>query len=284
MQDPLKKIIALQTKAAQKNANHLPLWSEEKRAAPNEIVRSALFNARNKNLKREYLKKVEIAIIGDGSIKYTGEELRQDDETVWLQILHLAREYPLEDIIEFSAYSMLKSLGWPTTVFYYKKLEDSLNRMSATNLVIESERLGKACGVSIIRKYEKSDNGNFWRVWIEKEMKCLFDGNFYTITEWKQRLKLPVGIATWLHAYLASHKRPFAIKIDTIIVAAGLTVKQKFHATALIKTGLNELVKVGFLKKYKIQDEKIFVKRITDTDNEKDTEDGEYWITVDNLP
>ena len=157
MQDPLIKIIALQKKAAEKNEIRLPNWSDDKRGAPNEVVRSALFNARNKNLKREYLKKVEIAIIGDGSIKYTGKELRQDDETVWLQILQLAREYPLEDIIEFSAYSMLKSLGWPTTVFYYKKLEDSLNRMSATNLVIESERLGKACGVSIIRIESESD-------------------------------------------------------------------------------------------------------------------------------
>ena len=86
MQDPLKKIIALQEKAAEKSDNRLPIWNDDKRGAPNEIVRSALFNARNKNQKRGYLKNIEIAIIGDGSIKYTGEELRQDDETVWLQI------------------------------------------------------------------------------------------------------------------------------------------------------------------------------------------------------
>ena len=284
MSDPLKKIIALQKKIIQKNENHLPRWNNNNRAAPNEIVRSALFNARNKNQQREYLKKAEIALIGNGSIKYTGEELRQDDETVWLQILHLAREHPLAEIIEFTAYSFLKSLNWPTTAFYYQKLEDCLNRMATTTLIIESERLGKACGVSIIRKYEKSDNGNLWRVWIEKEMKCLFDDSCYTLTEWEQRLSLPVGIATWLHAYIASHKKPHAVKIETIIAAAGLTVKQKFHATALIKSGLNELLKVGFLKKYKIKDEKIFVKRITDTDNEKDKEDGEGWVTIKNLP
>jgi hypothetical protein len=233
----------------------------KKRAAPNEIVRSALFNARNKNQKRQYFKQAEIALIGNGSIKYTGEELRQDDETVWLQILHLAKEHSLECIIEFSAYSMLKSLGWPTTAFYYKKLEESLNRMSATNLIIESKRLGKACGVSIIRKYEKSDNGNLWRVWIEKEMKLLFEGDFYTLTEWGQRLTLPTGLATWLHAYLASHKEPFPIKIETILLGSGLTTKAKYHAKAMVVESLNELKEAGFLKSWEMSGDLVAVVR-----------------------
>ncbi len=244
----------------------LPQWNEASRAAPNEIVRSALFNARNKKQQRAYLKQAEIAVIGNGCIKYTGEELRQDDETVWLQILHLAKEKPLEDIIEFTAYSILKSLGWPTTAFYYKKLEESLNRMSATNVVIESERLGKACGVSIIRKYEKSGDGTLWRVWIEKEMKYLFDGNFYTLTEWEQRLSLPIGIATWLHAYLASHRKPYDIKIETIVHGAGLTMAEKKHSTEQIKKALASLEKVGFLKSWKIENGKVSVQRANEQD------------------
>ena len=244
----------------------LPQWNEASRAAPNEIVRSALFNARNKNQQRTYLKQAEIAVIGNGCIKYTGEELRQDDETVWLQILHLAKEKPLEDIIEFTAYSILNSLGWPVTAFYYKRLEDILNRMSATNVVIESQRLGKAIAVSIIRKYEKSNDGKTWRVWIEKEMKCLFDGNFYTITEWEQRLSLPIGIATWLHAYLASHRKPYDIKIETIALGAGLTMSEKKHVTEIIKKGLANLVEVGFLKSWKIEDGKVSVERVSDSE------------------
>jgi TrfA protein len=257
-----KKLKQLQVIAEKKKGSALlPQWADANRAAPNEIVRSALFNARNKNHKRTYLKQAEIAVIGNGYIKYTGEELRQDDETVWLQILHFAKEKPLEDIIEFTAYSILKSMGWPTTAFYYKKLEDSLNRMSATNVVIESERLGKACGVSIIRKYEKSGDGTLWRVWIEREMKHLFDGNFYTLTEWEQRLALPTGLATWLHAYLASHKKPYDIKIETIVHGSGLTTVEKKHATEKIKNALKNLEAVGFLKSWKIEDGKISVQR-----------------------
>jgi hypothetical protein len=264
MPSPVDKIKALQKKSIERNGVFLPKWDAANRAAPNEIVRSALFNARNKTKKREYFKQTEIALIGNGSIKYTGEELRQDDETVWLQVLHLAREHPLEDLIEFSAYSILKSLDWPTTVFYYKKLEECLNRMAATNVIIESKRLGKSCAVSIIRKYEKSDDGKMWRVWIEKEMKSLFDGNCYTISEWEQRLALPVGIATWLHAYLASHKNPYDIKIETIMLGAGLTMSEKKHATEQIKKALKGLEDVGFLKSWKIEIGKICVQRTSD--------------------
>ena len=55
----------------------LPLWSEALRGLPNEIVRSALFNARNRNHPRSYFEESEIAVIGGGRITYTGKELRQ---------------------------------------------------------------------------------------------------------------------------------------------------------------------------------------------------------------
>lgn len=67
--NPSDKIKSLQRRAAEKNESFLPHWQEDNRAAPNEIVRSALFNARNKNQKRTYFKQAEIALIGNGSIK-----------------------------------------------------------------------------------------------------------------------------------------------------------------------------------------------------------------------
>src|SRR5471030_2296788 len=54
----------------------LPFWREQFRALPNEIFRSALFNARNKTQAREYMRDRDIFVIGSGSITYTGEELR----------------------------------------------------------------------------------------------------------------------------------------------------------------------------------------------------------------
>ena len=73
----------------------LPLWPEGIRCAPNEFLRSALFNARNRNQRRRYLRQETLAIIGSGRITYTGEELRQDDATVWLQLIQMARDTTL---------------------------------------------------------------------------------------------------------------------------------------------------------------------------------------------
>lgn len=47
--------------------DQLPLWPEEVRCAPNEFLRSALFNARNRNQKRRYLRQETLAIIGKGA-------------------------------------------------------------------------------------------------------------------------------------------------------------------------------------------------------------------------
>jgi len=91
----------------------LPFWAEQFRALPSEIFRSALFNARNKTKAREHMKDREIVVIGPGTITYTGEELRQDDETVWLQLIQLAKTQPLGRPIQFTANSFLKAIDWP---------------------------------------------------------------------------------------------------------------------------------------------------------------------------
>lgn len=100
----------------------LPLWAEALRCLPNEIAHSALFNAKNRRQPREYLENCEIAVIGDGRITFTGRELRQDDETVWLQLVHLAKERPLGNLVEFTPYSLCKAIGWSIDGRSYKRL------------------------------------------------------------------------------------------------------------------------------------------------------------------
>jgi hypothetical protein len=92
-------------KPAAASVVRLPFWPESQRSAPNEIVRSALFNARNRKQPRQYLSNADIYVVGDGKITYTGEELRQDDETVWLHLIHLARNVPAGELIEFSPHA-----------------------------------------------------------------------------------------------------------------------------------------------------------------------------------
>ena len=70
---------------------HLPFWPEDKRGTPNCFLRSALFSAIYGNAERKYLKNVLLAVQGDVSITYTGEQLSQSDLDVVMAALHLAR-------------------------------------------------------------------------------------------------------------------------------------------------------------------------------------------------
>ncbi|MBP0588700.1 replication initiator protein A [Paraburkholderia sp. LEh10] len=257
----------------------LPFWPAKFRALPNEVFRSALFNARNKSRKREYLKEREIYVIGDGRITYTGEELRQDDETVWLQLIQLAKCQPLGENVRFTARSFLLAIGWPVKSQSYTRLRDCLTRMQATSLQVIVKRLddsnekgeedGKA--MSMIPAFEWRDPRTGaplkqYRVQLASQLVDLYGGKgYFTRVEWAQRLDLPPGLATWLHGYFASHEVPFPIKLGTIKAGAGLTTTTQKHLRELAKAALNELKRVRFLKDWSLSpDDLVKVERLHD--------------------
>jgi hypothetical protein len=237
------------------NVVQLPLWRDDKRGVPNELVRSALFTVRNRRAKRRHYEDEPIVMIGDGRITYRGIELRQDDEDVWLQILHLARLQPLGECVQFSAYSMLKTLGWAPTGPNYTRLRECLSRMQATALGVYSKRLQEGVSVSLIRKFEWQDaNGSSldrWQVWIEPEMKTLFGGVYYSQLEWEQRKRLG-PLSKYLHGLYASHERPFPLKVETLHKGSGSDTKLLKHFKEKLIEALNQLVAIGFLADWKI--------------------------------
>ncbi len=143
MNDPIGKARELAARQRQKTAasatvsdkpagEQLPLWSEALRGVPNELVRSSLFSARDKREPRRSFRGEDLVVLGDGRINYRGEELRQDDETVWLHVLHLARLHPLGESVEFTPHAFLKAIGWGTSAKEYTRLREHLSRMQAT--------------------------------------------------------------------------------------------------------------------------------------------------------
>lgn len=245
--------------------NSIPYWTAQFRGIPNEIVRSALFCAKNRNKPRQYLKQAQVSIIGGGTIRFTGEELRQDDQLVWLQLLHVARNHELGNTIRFTPYSFCKSLRWSACGRSYTRLKLSLSRMQATSLSIYSNRLKEGVSLSMIPYFKWSDDqGNSLReyeVRVAKELFILFGQVYYTRIQWEQRLTLPDGLATWLHAYYASHSAPFPLKISTLKSGAGLTTTNKSSLRQNIEIALNHLVRVNFLATWEIHGELVHVQR-----------------------
>lgn len=244
----------------------LPLWPEAIRSLPNEIVRSALFNAKNRKQKREMLRQATIAVVGEGRITYTGDELRQDDETVWLQLIHQAKEQRLGEMIEFTPYSFCKAIHWPIKGQSYDRLREVLTRLQATALSVYSKRLGEGVSLSMIPFFawkDETSGGSLprWRLRVAPELVVLFGDMHFTRLEWEQRLALPDGLATWLHGYLASHKNPYPIKLETICRGAGLSDDTKSDLKKTITRALEALKKVGFLDNYEIVNGLVMVER-----------------------
>ena len=204
----------------------LPLWPNFIRALPNALARSALFNISNKAGKRNYYQQELIASVSGVTISYTGQELRQRDEDVFLQLLHLARNKPLGEWVDFTAYSLVKALGWSVNSRSYNDLRDILNRLSATSIIVMFNDGKDGYSGSLVRKFIWcTDSGEKlvkWRVYFEPEIIALFAPTGYTHIYWELRLSLP-PLAKWLHSFYSTHEIPFDYKLQTLWKLCGST-------------------------------------------------------------
>lgn len=241
--------------------------SNLQRILPNEIIRSALFNARNRKQKREYLRSVEIAVIGGGRITYRGEELRQDDAAVWMHLIHLAKDIPIGELIAFTPYSFCKAIGWGIGGEKYKRLQECLSRMQATALAVRSQRIdgvwgGESMSMIPYFKWKEGDETLAkYEVKLAPQLVELFGDVHYTRIIWEQRLALPDGLATWLHTYFSSHRKPFPITIEAVMKGAGMSFDRVRKARETIAKALTQLVEVQFLTSWEIAGEFIHVVR-----------------------
>lgn len=233
----------------------LPIWGNEHRGLPNAFARSALFNVANaRKGARENFKRRPIAAQGGISITYTGEELRQDDEDVFLQILHIARMQPLGSQVQFTAYSMLTELGWTKNTASYARLVDCLDRLKASALAVtvDSDTGGKLNYTgSLIRSFKWREDAQAtpmreWHVLLEKEIVAFFGPTAYTRLDWKLRLKLP-PLAKWLHSFYHSHQSPFPMKVETLYKLTGSEIAQLRQFRYKLKQALALLVERQFL-------------------------------------
>lgn len=248
----------------------LPFWPADARALPNELLRSALFNARNKTVPRRHWRateRAEIAVVGDGVIEYVGEELRQIDEKVWLQLIHLARGQSPGQPVEFVAAHFCDAIGWPLCKSSYDQLRTCLSRMQAASLTVASKRLGKGVSLSMIPRFAYENvmtkqRLQRWVVTVAPELVQLFGGQHFSWIEWQQRLALPDGIATWLHGFFSTHRDPMPVAVEELARGAGLSSPNARTKSDSIRRGLIELVEIGFLASFRVSKGMVYVERM----------------------
>lgn len=237
----------------------LPLWPEPKRGTPNSFIRSALFAA-IQSKDRVFLKEATLASQRGISVKFTGEQLNQEDLSVWETLAHLARQHPLGCMCEFTAHGLLKSLGQHTGLSQHKQLHSTIIRLTACAVEITHE--GKTYFGPLVKSGLKDELTSHYRIELNRELIRLFGDNQWTALDWQQRQQLRGKLlAQALHAFYSSHRQPFPIKLDTLRGYVGSRNIQRAGFKVKLRTALEELVSIGFLASYDITGDAVTVVR-----------------------
>jgi hypothetical protein len=250
----------------------IPLWSEEHRPVLHDLVRSALFTCGQKDARMD-LKAKPIYALEHIRITYTGEELRQRDYDVYLQILHLSRGVTVDsrqEWVEFDARALIKLLRWTQNSRSLLELRETIRRLTACALEVTRARTKTSVpvvyGGPLLLKYAGAQEGSFdevtsWKVQINTEVAAQLKPGDYTRIDWHIRSQLS-PLEKWLHAFYSTNQNPYPMKVETIHKLCGSRMAEiKFFRRA-IKAALARLRDVGFLGSWEIDDsDKVKVSR-----------------------
>lgn len=192
----------------------LPFWPEDKRGTPNCFLRSALFSAIYGNTERKYLKNALLAVQGDVSITYTGEQLSQSDLDVVMAALHLARQHPLGHICQFRGYTFLKILGRSDNKANYLWLNATIDRLIACLVRIRVRH--QVFTGSILSSCTRDDKTDIYKLVFDPDFVKLFGRNDWTAVDWSTRQRLTRSpLAQWIYDYAVSHVGT-VVKLETL--------------------------------------------------------------------
>ena len=236
-----------------------PQWDENRRGVPNPFIRGGLFTTR-KDSEREQIQKGAIASLSNFDISYTGEELRQDDLSVWIAIVNAGKERPLGEPIYFTAYSLIKDLGWRMHSQSYERLRNCIERMKVTALQLRFNQGRSGYVGSIIRDYAfdaVNDDGNAsWMVRLESKISSLFSFDQTTLLEWQQRRMIGTRatLTLWLHTFYSSHASPMPFSVEKFHELCRSEEKKMSNFKIRLRQSLERLVEIDFLENYRITD------------------------------
>ena len=230
-----------------------PIWWDAQRGIPNEFARSALFTA-SKGTDGIYLERMPLFSQGNFSVTYSGPRLTQDHLDVFEAIMHLARQMTEDEIVRFTTKGLLKLIGRGTGKQDRERLLRSLLHLTTAAIEIRAKDVGIYCG-SLLPEWGKREEGSgCFTVRINRNLIKLFQRGFTTI-EWRQRRALAKKpLAQALHVWLCSHDKPYPVTVQYLHDITGSNTKLLYHFRHRLKGALDELVKVGVLASWRLDE------------------------------
>jgi len=250
----------------------IPLWNDAHRPVLHDLVRSALFTCGQKEARADFKAK-PIYALEHIKITYTGEELRQRDYDVYLQILHLSRGITVDnrqEWVEFDARALIKMLKWTQNSRSLTELRETVRRLTACALEVTRARtktnMPVVYGGPLLLKYAGAQEGGFnevtfWKVQINTDVAAQLKPGDYSRIDWQIRSRLS-PLEKWLHAFYSTNRAPYPMKVETIHKLCGSRMAELKSFRRAVKAALENLHEVGFLSSWVIDaSDKISVRR-----------------------
>lgn len=233
--------------------------SESRRGVPNSFIRSALFAA-IQSKDRVFMKEKTLFSQKEITVKFTGEQLNQEDLTVWMTLVDLAKEHPLGNLCTFTAYQILKALSFPKGGEQNRLLHSSIIRLTACAVEIRHE--GRRYFGSLIEGGLKDEATSHYTLRLNRDLLWLFDDDKWTAINWEQRKQLRrKPLAQFLHEYYGSHKLPHPVTLSFLQNLTGSRNGQAADFKRKVKAAFEGLVKIGFLESYSIKNDMVSVRK-----------------------
>lgn len=231
----------------------LPLWEDDRRAAPSAILRSALFGVVRPG-SRKAVERELLAAWSGVELRYSGFQLDQADLDAWLQALHLAREHQLGKDVRFQARSFLRAIGRPGDGNSHRWLRRSLERMVACAVAIKMPGGQEYVG-SLINDFFLDKASGRYVLRINPLIAQMFDDAFVKLSM-EQRKALGTSLARWLQGYIQSHKatesKPHRIGLARIQELCGSSTKRLRRFRETLRGSMAELEGQGLVTAWRI--------------------------------
>jgi hypothetical protein len=233
----------------------LDLWPDAVRGVPNAVLRGALFSV---SQRRGWADRELLASVDGIEVRFKGQRFNQTDLDVWEMLLHLSRQQPLGNKVDFTAHALLKALGRGTGKSQHRQLHDEIVRLKAGATEVTWTAEKKTFVGGMISQAFRDDETGRYVVVLDPKMLTLYETG-YSQVDWNQRQALGNNnLSKWLHGFYSSHAQPYAYKVRTLKDLCGSNSKDLRDFRRMLKSALADLVTVDLLKEWHI-DEKDLV-------------------------
>ena len=234
----------------------LPQWDDDQRGAPAVVLRSALFGVIKRG-RRTAVEKQLLASWAGSEVRYTGFRLDQADLDCWLELMHLARQFPLGREVRFSGRGFLRAIGRKGAGGKdLQWLDGSLTRMTACAVTIRLANGQEYTGPLISEFFVDRDSGRYV-VRINPLIAPLFDEAFVKLSV-AIRQRLSTDFARWLQGYVQSHRatleKPHRVGLVQLQALCGSDTTRLRRFRESIRAAMNELQRQEVILRWRITD------------------------------